>query len=67
VGKAGGKRLLGRRKRRGEDNINMNLREIELGCMDWIDLAQGIGQWLCFVYTVTKLRVPVNVRELSNS
>jgi hypothetical protein len=40
VGKPEGKRLLGRRRRRWEDNIGMDLREIGWGGMDWIDLAQ---------------------------
>jgi hypothetical protein len=41
VGKPEGKRPLGRRRRRWEDNIRMDLREIGWGGMDWIDLAQG--------------------------
>jgi hypothetical protein len=40
VGKPEGKRPLGRPKRRWEDNIKMNIREIGWGGMDWIDLAQ---------------------------
>jgi hypothetical protein len=39
VGKLEGKRLLGRPRRRLEDNIKMDLREIRWGGMDWIDLA----------------------------
>jgi hypothetical protein len=39
VGKPG-KRLLGRPKRRWECIIEMDLREIGLGCMDWIHLTQ---------------------------
>jgi hypothetical protein len=35
-----GKRPLGRTRRRWEDNIRMDLREIRWGGMDWIDLAQ---------------------------
>jgi hypothetical protein len=34
VGKAEGKRLLGRPRRRWEDNIRMDLREIGWGHMD---------------------------------
>jgi hypothetical protein len=33
------KRPLGRRSRRWEDNIKMDLREIKWGVMDWVDLA----------------------------
>jgi hypothetical protein len=44
VGKPEEKRPLGRRKRMWVDNIKMNLREIGWEDMDWIDLAQDIGQ-----------------------
>jgi hypothetical protein len=43
VGKPEGKRLLGR-PRRWVDGIKMDLREIECGGMDWIDLAQHRDQ-----------------------
>jgi len=44
VGKPGGKRPLGRPRRRWEDNIKMNLQEVGCGGMDWIELAQvGTG------------------------
>jgi hypothetical protein len=39
VGKPGGKRLLGRPRRRSEDGIRMDLRDIGWG-VDWIRLAQ---------------------------
>jgi hypothetical protein len=45
VGKPEGQRSLGRPKRRWEDNIKINLREIGWGCMDWIDMAQDKDQW----------------------
>jgi hypothetical protein len=32
-------------RRRWEDNIKMDLREIGWGGMDWIDLAQDRDQW----------------------
>jgi hypothetical protein len=38
VGKPEGKRPLGRRRRNGEDNITMDLREIGWHGMDWTDL-----------------------------
>jgi hypothetical protein len=44
VGKAKGKRLLGRLRRRWEDNINMDLREIEWDGMDCFDVAQDMDQ-----------------------
>jgi hypothetical protein len=36
----------------------MDLREIEWGCMDWIDLAQDRDQWMVLVYDVMNLLVP---------
>jgi hypothetical protein len=58
VGKPEGKRPLGRPRRRWEDNIRMDLREIGSGGMDWIDLAQDRDQWSTLVNTVMNLRVP---------
>jgi hypothetical protein len=40
VGKPEGKRPLGRPRRRWEDGIRMDLREIGLGGVDWIRLSQ---------------------------
>ena len=40
VGKSEGKRLLGRPRRRWEDNIKMDLQEVGCGGMGWIELAQ---------------------------
>jgi hypothetical protein len=45
VGKPKGKRPLDRFRRRWEDNIKVNLREIRWGSMDWIHLLQGRDQW----------------------
>jgi hypothetical protein len=58
VGKPEGKRPLGRSRRRWEDNIRMDLREIGWGGIDWIDLAQDRHQWRTLVNTVMNLRVP---------
>jgi hypothetical protein len=58
VGKPEGKRPLGRPRRRWENNIRMDLRDIGWGGMDWIDLAQDRDQWRALVNTVTNLRVP---------
>jgi hypothetical protein len=57
VGKPERKRLLGRPKRRCEENIKIDLREIGWGGMDWIDLAQDRDQWRVLVNTVMNLRV----------
>jgi len=40
VGKPEGRRPLGRRKRRWEDNIKLDLQEVVCGDMDWIDVAE---------------------------
>jgi hypothetical protein len=39
VGKPEGKRPLGRRRRRWEDNIKMDHQEGGGGCGDWMELA----------------------------
>jgi hypothetical protein len=39
-----GKRPLGRPRRRRVNNIKMDLLEIGLGCVDWIDMAQDRGK-----------------------
>jgi hypothetical protein len=57
MGKPEGKRPLGRPRRRWEDGIRMDLREIGWGSVDWIQLAQVRDQWRALVYTVMNLRV----------
>jgi hypothetical protein len=57
VGKPEGKRPLGRPRRRWEDNIRMDLREMGCGGMDWTDLAQARDQWRALVNTVMYLRI----------
>jgi hypothetical protein len=58
VGKPEGKRPPGRPRRRWEDNIKMDLREIGIDMANWIQLAQDRVQWRAFVNTVMNLRVP---------
>jgi hypothetical protein len=58
VGKPEGKRPLGRPRRRWENNIIMDRREIGWGGKDWIDLAQDRGQWGVLVNTLINPRVP---------
>jgi hypothetical protein len=56
AGKPEGKRPLGRRK--WEGNIKVDLREIEWGDMDLIDLTQDRDRWRALVNTVMNFRVP---------
>jgi hypothetical protein len=57
VGKPEGRRPLGRPRRRWEDSIKMDLREIGFGDVDWIHLAQDRDRWRTLVNTVMNLRV----------
>jgi hypothetical protein len=63
VGNPGGKRPLGRPRRRWVDNIKMDLREIGWNGRDWIDLAQDRDQWRAYVNAVMNLRVPLNTAK----
>ena len=58
VGKPEGKRLLGRPRRRWEDNIKMDLQEVGRDCEDWMELAQDRDRWRALVSTMMNLRVP---------
>ena len=57
VGKPGGKRPLGRPRRRWVD-IRMDLQEVGFRYMDWIGLAQDRDRWRMLVSVVMNLRVP---------
>jgi hypothetical protein len=52
VGKPEGKRLLGRPRRRWEDNIKMDLQEVGCGDMGRIELAQDRDRWRALVNAV---------------
>jgi len=58
LGKPGGRRPLGRPKRRWVDNIRMDLQEVGCGCIDWIGLAQDRDRWRTLVSAVMNMRVP---------
>jgi len=58
VGRPKGKRPLERPRRRWEDNIKMDLREIGIDGANWIQLAQDSVQWRIFVNMVMNLRDP---------
>jgi hypothetical protein len=49
---------LGRSRRRWEENIKMDLRDIGINGANWIRLAQDRVQWRAFVNTVMNLWVP---------
>jgi hypothetical protein len=57
VGKPEGKRPLGRPRRRWEDGVRMDLREIDWGSLDLIQLAQDRDRWRDVVNTVINLWV----------
>jgi hypothetical protein len=57
VGKPEGNRPLGRPRHRWEDWIKMDLREIGLGGVDWIQLSQDRDRWRAVVSAVMNLRV----------
>jgi hypothetical protein len=60
VGKAEGRRPLGRPRRRWEDNIRIDLRDVGCGCVDWMELSQNKDRWHALVSEVMNLRVPYN-------
>ncbi|KAJ4429544.1 hypothetical protein ANN_21713 [Periplaneta americana] len=57
VGRPEGKRPLGRPRRRWEDNIKMDLREVGYDDRGWINLAQDRDQWRAYVRAAMNLRV----------
>ena len=58
TGKPTGKRPLGRRRRRCEDNIRMDLEEIGINAGNWVDSAQDRGYWRALVNAALNLQVP---------
>jgi len=58
VRKPKGKRPLGRPRRRSEDNIKMDLREVGCGVMDWMELAQDRDRWRTLVNVAMNLWAP---------
>ena len=60
VGKPEGKRLLGRPRRRWDDNNKMDLQEVGCGGMDWIELTQDRNSWRALVNAEMDILVPQN-------
>jgi hypothetical protein len=57
MGKPEGKRPLGIHRQRWEDNIELDLREIVWGGMDWIDLTDGRNWYRVLMNSVVNLQV----------
>ena len=51
------KRPLGRPRRRWEDNIRMDLKDIGIDAGNWVDSAQDRNNWRALVYAALNLRV----------
>ena len=58
IGKATGKKSLGRPRRRWEDNIRMDLKGIDVNTRNWVDSAQDRDYSRALVKAVLNLRVP---------
>jgi hypothetical protein len=58
VGKPEGKRLLGRPRRRWEDNIKVDIWEMGLKGVVWIHLGQNRDRWRASVNTVMNPLIP---------
>ena len=58
VGKLEWRRPLGRFRRRSEDNIEMDLQEVRIVGIDWIELARDRDRWWVLVHSAMNLRVP---------
>jgi hypothetical protein len=57
VGTPEGKKSFEKPRRRWEDNIKMDIHELGIGCMDWIDLAQNRDRLHALVNAVMNIRV----------
>jgi hypothetical protein len=60
VGNPEGKKPMGRPRRRWEDNIKTDLKELGCGGTEWIELAQDRDRRRALVNAVLNLRVPQN-------
>jgi hypothetical protein len=59
--------LLGRPRRRWEDNIKMDLQELGCEGMDWIEMTHDMDRWWALVNTVMNLRVLKNAGKFLTS
>jgi hypothetical protein len=58
VGNCEVRRLLGRARRRREDDIKIDLKEVECGYVDWVEVAQDRDRQWALVIGVMNLGVP---------
>ena len=58
TGKPTGKRSLGRPRRRWEDNIRTDFKEIGISAGNRVDSAQDMNYWRALVNAAFNLRVP---------
>ena len=58
MGKPEGKRPLGRARRRWENNIRMDLREVGYDPGEWIHVAEDRDQWKTYLTAAMNFRVP---------
>jgi hypothetical protein len=65
VGKPEGKRPLGRPRRRWEDNMKLDLRDVGGGRGDWMELAQDRDGWRAIVSTVKNIPGSIKIRGIS--
>jgi hypothetical protein len=56
--KSEGKRPFGRPRRKWEDNIRVDLREMGLKNVGWVHMSQDRDQWRVLLNTVMNLLVP---------
>ena len=57
TGKRTGNRPLGKSRRRWEDNIRIDLKEMGVNMRKWVDLTQDMDYWRALVNTALNLRV----------
>ena len=58
TGTPAGKMSLGRPKRRWEDSIRMDLKEIGINTRNWVDSAEDRDYWKALVNSVLNLLIP---------
>ena len=58
TGKPTGKNSLGKLRRRWEDSIRMNFKEIGADMRNWIDSAQDRNYWRVLIIAALNLWVP---------